>query len=135
MVSVAWLREFMESFSLPALAVLALIMLWRKQHREFPLMFSYIVVNVLVGITGRAVASVASQLTYFYFYWIADAVVGIFEFLVIYELFVHRLFGIDEAQQLCFHPQKPRVESGVGRRSPGGVAVEDQLQRMDSFAR
>ena len=92
MLSVVWLREFAESFSLPALAVLALIMLWRKQHREFPLMFSYIVVNAFVGITGLAVARVASQLTYFYFYWIADAAVGIFEFLVIYELFVHRLF-------------------------------------------
>jgi len=81
--------EILNWMSLPVLAVLGGILVWRKQYREFPLFLSYLVVSELEAIV-RFVA-LGSPLTYFYTFWISDLVTTIFNFLAVYELFA-RLF-------------------------------------------
>jgi hypothetical protein len=86
-----WVNVCIDWFSLPALALLAGILLYRKLHKEFPLFFSYIVATELVGL-ARLAASSAPTKVYSYTYWISDVVLVAFAFLATYELFIKRLF-------------------------------------------
>ncbi len=86
--SIFWVGEWL---SLPALAVLAGILVWRKLHREFPFFFWFVVVADLATVV-RFIAKFGSPWTYFYAYWISDLIVTVFNFLAVYELFVRRLF-------------------------------------------
>lgn len=78
-------------FALPSLALLACVLLYRNQQRQFPLFSLYVVAAELVGLT-RLAASGAPSLVYRYVYWISDIVVVLFSVLAAYELFVKRLF-------------------------------------------
>ncbi|HEY6307062.1 MAG TPA: hypothetical protein VI488_11475 [Candidatus Angelobacter sp.] len=80
-----------EWLSLPALAVLAGILVWRRLHREFPFFFLFVLAAEIATIV-RFAAKFGTPWTYFYAYWISDLVVTIFNFLAVYELYTRRLF-------------------------------------------
>lgn len=86
-----WVNTFIDWFSLPSLILLAGILVYRKQRKDFPLFFGYVIVTELVGI-ARLAASRAPIAIYSYAYWISDVVVVVFAFLATYELFIKRLF-------------------------------------------
>jgi hypothetical protein len=86
-----WVNIFIDWFSLPSLALLAGVLLYRKQRREFPLFFCYVVVTELVGLV-RLAASRAPTMVYSYTYWISNVVFVAFALLATYELFIKRLF-------------------------------------------
>lgn len=86
-----WANALVDWFALPSLALLAFVIFYRKQHREFPLFFSYVIATELVGLSRLLVARVAIGV-YSYVYWITDIIVVLFAFLAAYELFVKRLF-------------------------------------------
>ena len=86
-----WVYFVIDWFALPSLALLACILFYRKQQRQFPLFSLYVVAAELVGLT-RLAASGAPSLVYRYVYWISDIVVVLFSLLAAYELFVKRLF-------------------------------------------
>lgn len=85
------LAQFVGWLSLPVLAVLAGILVWRRALRAFPHFFNYVVVNELVGLT-RLLAYHAPPAAYGRIYWISDVLIAIFAFLATYELFAKRLF-------------------------------------------
>lgn len=84
--------EILDWMSLPVLAVLGGIIVWRKQHREFPLFLSYVVVSVLEAIVRFVAHQFGSRHTYSYTFWISDLAATIFNFLAVYELLARRLF-------------------------------------------
>jgi len=86
-----WFYFVIDWFALPSLALLACVLLYRNQQRQFPLFTLYVVAAELVGLT-RLAASGAPSLVYRYVYWISDIVVVLFSLLAAYELFVKRLF-------------------------------------------
>src|SRR5215470_11584422 len=83
--------EIVNWASMPALAVLIGLLMWRNALREFPYFCYYIIVGALVGILRLSVYDRYS-LGYFYVYWITDVLIAITAFLATYELFVQRLF-------------------------------------------
>jgi hypothetical protein len=86
-----WINVFFDWLALPSLALLAGLLIYRKQHKEFPLFFLYVISTELVGLT-RLAASRAPALVYSYVYWISNIVVVLFALLASYELFIKRLF-------------------------------------------
>jgi len=86
-----WFYVFIDWLALPSLALLAGVLIYRKQQRQFPLFFLYVIATELVGLT-RLAASGAPALIYRYVYWISDIIVVLFALLAAYELFVKRLF-------------------------------------------
>jgi|ERR1041385_1446021 hypothetical protein len=86
-----WFYFVIDWFALPSLALLAGILVYRNQQRQFPLFFLYVVGTELVGLT-RLAASGAPVLVYRYVYWISNIIVVLFSLLAAYELFVKRLF-------------------------------------------
>lgn len=81
---IAWL-------SLPVLAMLAALIIWRKAVREFPYFFFYVALDEVVGLVRLAFYNPTSRL-YFYTYWTTDVLIAVFAFLSSYELFMNRLF-------------------------------------------
>jgi hypothetical protein len=91
MTHTGWLWGILAWLSLPVLAAVAGILVWRKLHREFPFFFWYLVVtDIATGV--RFIAQFQGQRTYFYAYWISDLVTTIFNILAVYDLFARRLF-------------------------------------------
>lgn len=90
-MTATWYSEILEWMSVPVLALLAGILVWRKLHHEFPFFFWYLIASG-VGSVLRFVVHFGSIRAYFYAYWLSDLVITIFNFLAIYELFVRRLF-------------------------------------------
>ena len=86
-----WFYVFIDWLALPSLALLAGILIYRKQQRQFPLFFLYVIATELVGLT-RLSASGAPVLVYSYVYWISNIILVLFSLLAAYELFVKRLF-------------------------------------------
>lgn len=72
------------------LAVLA-VMTYRKLYREFPFFFGYLCV-VLIAEVLRRVLIRRAGLSFFYGYWISEAIIVLLAFLVLYEVFLIRLF-------------------------------------------
>jgi hypothetical protein len=93
MLSIEWFRHFLSWVSLPVLAVLAGIFLWRRLYREFPLFFSYIVVTELVTITRLVAYAIISTKSFSNVYWISNLLATVFGILAVYEVFVRRLFS------------------------------------------
>lgn len=86
-----WLWETLNWLSLPVIALVAGILLWRKLHREYPLFFWYLIfTNLATGI--RFAVQFKMPGIYSYTYWVSDLVIGILTFLATYELFIRRLF-------------------------------------------
>jgi hypothetical protein len=91
MLHIDWLWQVLNWMSLPALAVVAGILVWRKVHREFPFFFWFLIVTIIAGAL-RFVAQFRSAQAYYYVYWVSDLIINIFIFLAVYELFIRRLF-------------------------------------------
>ena len=85
------LREIINWASMPALAVLAGMLIWRKAFRKFPYFFNYIIVGELIVIVRLCLYDPYSRV-YFYAYWTTDLLIAIAAVLAVYELFVRRLF-------------------------------------------
>lgn len=77
--------------SLPALMILAGILVWRKAFKQFPIFFSYVIVSILVALL-RLFAYQGTKRTYFYAYWISEVALTLSALLATYELFAKRLF-------------------------------------------
>lgn len=78
-------------FSLPVLAVLVGVLIWRRIPRQFPYFFYYVLAGELIGLLRLWFYNPAGRV-YFYFYWLTDVLIALFAFFATYELFVHRLF-------------------------------------------
>ena len=76
------------------LLCLAIILLRRKLHCQFPLFFIYICYSIAAGLLRETVAS--SPSVYFAIYWATDIIYGILELLVIREVFRPSLEGFPE---------------------------------------
>jgi hypothetical protein len=91
MTALDWLEFSIDWMGLPALAILAGLLLYRRWYRHFPLFVLYVVGAEFVGIIRlafmRAPAHVYSQV-----YWSTDTATAAFAFLATYELFFKRLF-------------------------------------------
>jgi hypothetical protein len=88
-LQIVW--QFIDWMSLPLLAVLAGLLLWRGVHRKFPYFLYYIVACELIGLVRLWFYSPVT-FTYYYIYWTTDVLIAVFAFLTTYELFVKRLF-------------------------------------------
>lgn len=75
----------------PLVVLVAVVMVYRKLTREFPFFFVYLNV-VLVTELIRHIFLRRPWTQYFYAYWITEAVVVLLSFLVLYEVFLLRLF-------------------------------------------
>ena len=87
-----WLYFFANWFGLPALALLAILLVYRRWHRVFPLFLVYVIGAELIGI-ARLVSLRAPARLYARIYWISDAVFASLALLATYELFFKRLFS------------------------------------------
>lgn len=85
------LTQLVGWFSLPVLAVLAGILIWRRVPREFLYFFNYLVANEVVGLVRLGVYY-ARYRSYNSIYGLSDLLISIFAFLASYELFIKRLF-------------------------------------------
>jgi len=91
MIHGSWMWDIVNWASLPVMAVIIALFVWRRLHREYPLFFLFLVVTELVGLL-RLGARYGSSQTYFYVYWISDLLFDFVSLLAIYELFLLRLF-------------------------------------------
>src|SRR5215470_1343794 len=90
-MSTKLLLQVVGWLSLPVLAVLAGILIWRKVRNKFPHFFNYVVVTEVVGVV-RLWAYYAKPRAYAPVYWLSDLLIALFALLATYELFVKRLF-------------------------------------------
>ncbi|HET8892445.1 MAG TPA: hypothetical protein VFQ41_26355 [Candidatus Angelobacter sp.] len=86
-----WAYFLVNWFGLPALALLAILLVYRRWKRVFPLFLVYVVGAELIGIT-RLVSLSAPARLYARIYWISDAIFASLALLATYELFFKRLF-------------------------------------------
>ena len=86
-----WLYFFANWFGLPALALLAILLIYRRWRRVFPLFFVYVIGAELIGII-RLVSLRAPGRLYARIYWISDTIFASLALLATYELFFKRLF-------------------------------------------
>lgn len=87
----AWLSLLVRWFPVAAVALLALIFVWRRQWRDLPFFFSYLI----YGLFFVAVLYIGIRLgkrPYFYIYWISNLIGFVVVLLPMYEVFLRRLF-------------------------------------------
>jgi hypothetical protein len=87
----AWLSLLVRWFPVAAVGLLALIFVWRRQWRDLPFFFLYL----MYGLLFVAVLYVGIRLgkrPYFYIYWIFNLIGVVVVFLPMYEVFLRRLF-------------------------------------------
>lgn len=86
--------SLLEFVGWPLLLILAAILVYRRLYRRFPIFFAYILTVILVDAIRFFVHRVrwTTTLQYFYTYWITEAVEVLLGFLVLYEVFLIRLF-------------------------------------------
>jgi hypothetical protein len=75
---------------LPALALLAIVLIYRRWYRVFPFFLVYVIATEMVGLIRLAVSG--SPQIYAKVYWISDTLIAASAFLAVYELFFKRLF-------------------------------------------
>jgi hypothetical protein len=85
------LQFLIDWIGLPALLLLACVLIYRKWYREFPFFFAYVIGAESVGLI-RLIFRQAPTRLYSNIYWISDAALIAFAFLATYELFFKRLF-------------------------------------------
>src|SRR5260370_41631967 len=90
----SWLWGIVDWMSLPVIAMLAGILVWRKLHREIPFFFTYILTAGYDGVGRAAAQHFGDARSHFYGYWISDLVLGGFSILPVSELFGWRLFPL-----------------------------------------
>lgn len=76
----------------PLVSVVLAVMVYRKLHREFPFFFTYLVIVVAAGAVREILFHYQMMIPYFYTYWITEAFEVLLGFLVLYEVFLIRLF-------------------------------------------
>src|SRR5579863_2101276 len=73
----------------PALqAVIAVIAFQRKLHRDFPVFFTYTLVQIALFVVEFPVYTWCSTSVYFYTFWIGAAVNVVLAFKIIHEIFL-----------------------------------------------
>jgi hypothetical protein len=88
-----WFQFVLDWVGLPSLALLAIILIYRRWYREFPFFFLYVLSAGLVGIARLFFLEEAPTRIYSRVYWVSDAALAAFSFLATYELFFKRLFS------------------------------------------
>lgn len=86
---------FWQAFSwlsTPVLAAVSIILLARKLQRDFPLFVSYVLLLFGIDIARLIAYYGAPYKSYYYVYWISDAVATLFALLATGELMLKRLF-------------------------------------------
>jgi len=68
------------------------VMVRRQLHREFPFFFTYLLIVVVAEVIRQILFRHRMITPYFYTYWITEAVEVLLGFLVLYEVFLIRLF-------------------------------------------
>lgn len=86
-----WLRFVLDWLGLPALALLAIVLIYRRWGRIFPYFLTYVIAAEAIGLI-RLIASKALPEVYSKIYWISDTVLAAAAFLAAYELLFKRLF-------------------------------------------
>ena len=86
------IRTILSYVSTPLVLAVAAVMFSRKLHKEFRFFFLYLVVVVLADLLRFIVFQRGVPLQYFYVYWITEAIEVLLAFLVLYEVFLIRLF-------------------------------------------
>jgi hypothetical protein len=92
MAPTSWLWDFLAWLSLPLLALLAGVIVWRGLQRKFPFFFVYVLIAFFGGVVRFAVYKLCSGTVYFYVYWVSDVVGVLAALLAIYETFLRRIF-------------------------------------------
>lgn len=85
------LQFVIDWMALPALLLLAGILIYRKWYREFPFFFVYVVGAESIGLVRLLFRRAPVQL-YSDVYWVSDTALAGLAFLATYELFFKRLF-------------------------------------------
>lgn len=85
------LHSILSFLSTPIVLAVVVVMVVRKLYREFPFFFAYLFV-VLIGDVIRLIFLKGPYIEYFYAYWITEAADVFVAFLVLYEVFLLRLF-------------------------------------------
>jgi hypothetical protein len=88
----SWLAAVVGWVPVFAVAVLAVILAWRRLWRELPFFFLYLVSALLVTIVRYVTFHQFSHKVYFYAFWVCDLFVSVVVFLPMYEVFLRRLF-------------------------------------------
>jgi hypothetical protein len=70
-------------------AGVAAVMAWRKQHRTFPIFFSYTISQICIFALLFPVQTFGSYVVYFFSYWICSAISLTLGFAVIHEIFLN----------------------------------------------
>jgi len=86
-----WFQFALDWVGLPALALLAVILIYRRWYKEFPFFCLYVIGAEFVGV-ARLFFLNAPTRVYSRVYWISDTALAAFAFLATYELFFKRLF-------------------------------------------
>ncbi len=86
-----WFLFLVNWLGLPALALLAFVLVYRRWHRIFPLFTLYIIAAELIGIL-RLLSLQTPGRVYAKIYWISDAISAALALIAVYELFFKRLF-------------------------------------------
>src|SRR5262249_35493898 len=87
-----WFWAVVDWSSVPMMAGVTGILVWKRLHREFPFFFWFLVVTQAVGVL-RFVAQYGTPRTYYYAYWASGLAFEICNILAVYELFAQRLFA------------------------------------------
>jgi hypothetical protein len=86
-----WFQFSLDWVGLPSLALLAVILIYRRWYREFPFFCLYVIGAEFVGIARLFFLNAPTRI-YSRVYWISDTALAAFAFLATYELFFKRLF-------------------------------------------
>jgi hypothetical protein len=86
-----WLMVAVRWFPVTAVALLAVIFVWRRQWRELPFFFLYLA-SALLAVIAEYLSLRLSKRAFFYTFWISDLVASVVVFLAMYEVFLRRLF-------------------------------------------
>ncbi|HEY2362360.1 MAG TPA: hypothetical protein VGK36_14660 [Candidatus Angelobacter sp.] len=86
-----WLRFVLDWLGLPALALLAIVLIYRRWGRVFPYFLIYVITAEAIGLIRLVAARIFPE-GYSKIYWISDTVLVAAAFLATYEVLVKRLF-------------------------------------------
>jgi hypothetical protein len=93
--------------------IVAAMMVYRKLYKEFPFFFTYVVIVIMGELLRQFIFHRGLAIAYFYTYWITEALEVVLGFLVLYEVFLIRLFPqfnvtvIYRWTLLCIRPPGP----------------------------
>jgi hypothetical protein len=86
-----WLWFVLNWLGLPALALLAIVLIYRRWNRVFPYFLIYVISAEAIGLIRLAASRIFPDV-YSKIYWISDTVLAAAAFLAAYELLFRRLF-------------------------------------------